>query len=154
MDSGKVEAPFWSYKLGLDNGWIPNDPREVLGACSKLGITPTTPWDGKIPPTATGGAGAGNIAPGVEAGYPWPPPAFADEGDASSLPTYTPTGPISTLPAPTFTNSKGQPIDAGNGWFNPNDSPDGMYVPVAGCKYPDPWDSVGVAVPPPCPAAR
>ncbi|KAL0567110.1 hypothetical protein V5O48_014886, partial [Marasmius crinis-equi] len=29
--SGKVESPAWSYSLGLQNGWIPKDPREANG---------------------------------------------------------------------------------------------------------------------------
>jgi hypothetical protein len=28
--TGKIRAPFWSYKLGLDNGWIPKNPRDAL----------------------------------------------------------------------------------------------------------------------------
>ena len=98
------------------------------------------------------GPGAGQIPADADTRYPWPPYSLNNQPDAQILPTYTPTGPIPTLPAPTFVNSKGEQIDAGNGWFNPNDSPDGMYVPVAGCQYPDDWESVGVAVPPPCPA--
>ena len=31
--TGKVEAPFWSYKLGLEQGWMPKDPREAIGTC-------------------------------------------------------------------------------------------------------------------------
>ncbi|EDR10975.1 glycoside hydrolase family 5 protein, partial [Laccaria bicolor S238N-H82] len=31
--SGTVETPAWSYQLGLENGWMPKDPRQAIGAC-------------------------------------------------------------------------------------------------------------------------
>ena len=32
--TGTVQAPLWSYKLGLENGWMPKDPREAVGKCA------------------------------------------------------------------------------------------------------------------------
>ena len=64
----------------------------------------------------------------------------------AQLPMYTPTGVINVLPAPTYTDSKGQVIPAGNGWFNAQDTVLAP-VPVAGCTYPDQWDSHNAAIP-------
>ncbi|KAG8896576.1 hypothetical protein FRB99_008828 [Tulasnella sp. 403] len=53
--SGQVEAPLWSYSLGLQNGWVPKDPRLSTGVCG--GGSPATP----LKATMTGGAGSGQI---------------------------------------------------------------------------------------------
>ena len=36
--TGTVQAPLWSYQLGLEGGWIPPDPRKALGTCAALGV--------------------------------------------------------------------------------------------------------------------
>ena len=138
--TGTVQAPAWSYKLGLDNGWVPLDPRQADGACGN-----TNPWTPPLLSWQTGGAGAGNVPPGVANTYPWPPANIANGGPVNQLPAYKPTGPIPTLPPPAFPN-------AGNGWNNPADQV-GMDVEVPGCQYLDPW--VGNAAPPVplCPGA-
>jgi glucan 1,3-beta-glucosidase len=96
----------------------------------------------------TGGAGAGIISPAQTSLYPYPPvtlevPAYA----ASLLPSYTSTGAISTLPPPTYTNTKGAKINAGDGWFDAQDTM-AAPTPIAGCNYPNAWDAVSAALPP------
>lgn len=131
----------WSYKLGVENGWIPPDPRAAVGKCQAFGGD-TAPFAGTYSSWQTGGAGAGTIA--VAASYPWPPATIAgvDGVVYAALPTYTPTGVISTLPPPQLTPS----VPEGNGWFNPQDVA-GAMVTVAGCNYPNAWDSVGAVAP-------
>ncbi|KAJ2922815.1 hypothetical protein H1R20_g14280, partial [Candolleomyces eurysporus] len=143
-ERGIVEAPLWSYQLGLKNGWMPTDPRTVVGTCASVG-GPSTTWDGTFQPYMTGGAGAG-LATGA-GGYPWPPTTINGVGAAAiELPAYTATGTIATLPAPTFTGSSGQSISSGNGWFNPDDTALAP-TPVAGCTYPDAWNAEDAANP-------
>ncbi|KAJ7578702.1 glycoside hydrolase family 5 protein [Mycena floridula] len=145
--TGKVEAPHWSYKLGLDEGWMPQDPRDAIGTCGN-----SNPWTPPLASWQTGGSGAGKVAPGVLAAHPWPPSSINNAGDADSVPTYTATGAIPTLPGPTFTAAAGATatasVDVGNGWQNPADT-DGLMVEVAGCNYLDPW--IGPDAAPPSP---
>ncbi|KAK7031276.1 hypothetical protein VNI00_013527 [Paramarasmius palmivorus] len=105
--SGKVECPAWSYKLGLDNGWMPTDPREADGYCgSKFEFNQT------IQP----GSGSVNYAQ-----YPWPPTSIRNAGSPSTMPRYTPTGAVPTLPGGTLTVSGAKAtktVDVGNGWAN------------------------------------
>ncbi|KAH9477953.1 putative glucan 1,3-beta-glucosidase D [Psilocybe cubensis] len=145
-NKGIVEAPLWSYKLGLERGWMPKDPRTVIGACGP----PTGPsWGGKFESWMTGGAGAGSV-PIQTAQYPWPPAQLADGNVVSQLPLYTSTGTPVTLPMPTFTDSNGQAVSVtANGWFNPNDNGPAP-TPIAGCSYPDPWNANGVPIPAGC----
>ena len=87
----------------------------------------------------TGGTGAGEIAPTVTQAYDvWPPPALAT---ISSLPvpTYTATGTVPVLPTQTFAAGVNASAD---GWANDADTDPGM-VPIANCKYPDPWNPGG-----------
>jgi glucan 1,3-beta-glucosidase len=95
----------------------------------------------------TGGAGAGTLIPSETLQYPFPPITLeAPSIAASFLPSYTSTGAISTLPAPTYTNSKGSTISAGDGWFNTQDILDAP-TPIAGCAYPNAWDAISVTLP-------
>jgi len=136
--TGKVESPSWSYQLGLQNGWMPTDPRAAAGACGN-----TSPWAPPLKPYQTGGAGAGQIDAAVLASVAWPPPSISGGGAAAALPVYTPTGQVPTLPVPTFTATAS--IDAGNGWANAADTA-GLMVAVASCSYLDPW--IGSGAPP------
>ncbi|KAF9483864.1 exo-beta-1,3-glucanase [Pholiota conissans] len=146
--SGKVETPAWSYQLGLENGWMPTDPREAIGTCGN-----TNPWSPPLTPAQTGGAGAGNIPANAVANLAWPPASLSTGGPVSALPSYTPTGTIVTLPPPTFTSTSGKSaINAGSGWANNGDTTP-MNVPIQGCTYPDPWVDPNSAVPPTCAAA-
>lgn len=150
--AGIVQAPLWSYQLGLQNGWMPADPRQAAGKCAALGITGTQ-FDGTYLPWQTGGAGAGTIAPSATALYAqWPPASIngiGNLGDAAGLPTYTSTGTVATLPPPTFTASA---VNAGNGWYNSADTAGGVTT-VQGCSYPDPWAAEGIPIPAACAGA-
>ncbi|QRW00896.1 Cellulase (glycosyl hydrolase family 5 protein) [Ceratobasidium sp. AG-Ba] len=133
---GTVASPMWSYKLGLENGFMPTDPREADGACSN-----TSPWNGPLPASKTGGAGAGTIDGAYAAAHAWPPATLAGIPNAGVLPTYTATASVVTLKPATYTAAG---VDPGNGWANGKDQ-GGMYTPVAGCAYPNSWDAVGAA---------
>lgn len=155
--TGQVEAPFWSYQLGLEQGWMPTDPRTAAGACAAQGVS----GDNFQPPLEswqTGGAGAGNIPASVSQSWAWPPTSITAATDASLLPQYTPTGVNPTLPVPTFSSAStatgtATSIDAGSGWLNPQDT-QGAYVEIPGCSYPDPWGGLLVPIPTaPCAAA-
>ncbi|KAF8894486.1 glycoside hydrolase family 5 protein [Infundibulicybe gibba] len=144
--SGKVESPAWSYQLGLQQGWMPQDPRDATGACGNA-----SPWTPPLQSWQIGGNGAGNIPASVTSALSWPPPSISNAGAVTLLPSYTPTGPVPTLPAPTLTSSGSKATataDAGNGWANPNDKA-GMMVQIPGCSYLDPW--VGPTAAPPSP---
>lgn len=125
---------------------MPKDPREAQGVCKNA-----NPWSPPLQAWQTGGAGAG-IPPSVSTGLSWPPPAISLGGPIASLPSYTATGPLITLPVPTFTHSSGATatasINAGSGWANAADTA-GMNVPVSSCSYLDPW--IGPTAAPPSP---
>lgn len=144
--TGTVESPAWSYQLGLQNGWMPTDPRAAIGTCGN-----SSPWSPPLSSWQTGGAGAGQIPASAVTSLAWPPPTISSGGSITLLPSYTPTGAIPTLPAPTFTQSGATPtatINAGNGWANSADTL-GSYVPIPTCTYLDPWVDPGTAPPSP-----
>ena len=140
-----VQAPLWSYKLGLENGWMPKDPREAVGKCASLGVD-GEPFNGQYQPWQTGGAGAGNIEPAATQDLVWPPASFTDvpAGEMALLPQYTPTGTVVTLPPPTFTASGTASV--GNGWFNTQDNAPAVTA-IAGCAYPDAWNAEDAQIP-------
>ncbi|CAE6445133.1 hypothetical protein ACGC1H_004946 [Rhizoctonia solani] len=132
-----VAAPLWSYKHGLENGYMPTDPREATGACG--GGSPVGP----LAASKTGGVGAGTIPASYSTARTWPPPSLSGIPNAAALPTYTATGTIRSLSPAEFTGAPG--LNPGNGWANAGDQ-GGMYVPVAGCSYPSSaWDDAIVA---------
>jgi len=153
-----VRAPFWSYQLGLQQGWMPTDPRQASGQCANAGFT------GQLESWQTGGAGADQIPAATSAAMPWPPlslnnagpvnSAINNEGPVALLPSYTPTGTQITLPGPTFTpTNPSATISAGNGYFNPSVTT-GAYVAIPVCTYYSEYDAVTlppptVACPPP-----
>jgi len=140
---GTSSCPMWDYRLGLQQGWIPKDPRVAVGYCAGV-LGASQPFDGNYPATATGGAGAGTLDPVVSASNPFPPATVSPNFPGASLPTYTPTGAIHTLPGPTFTAAP--KVNVGSGWNNPADTAL-AYVPVSSCQYPNAWDAVTVALP-------
>jgi glucan 1,3-beta-glucosidase len=153
--SGTVEAPFWSYQLGLQEGFMPPDPRDSVGICQQQGVTNV--WTPPLQSWQTGGAGAGTINPTWYSSLGQFPPTTLPNIDAAAitnLPTYTGTGSVITLPPPTYTPLNPQTtIDAGDGWKDPQDTAP-AYAPVAGCPYLDPWSGVGAPIPSaPCPGA-
>ncbi|KAI0633647.1 glycoside hydrolase [Trametes polyzona] len=146
-----VQAPLWSYKLGLEGGWMPKDPRAAAGTCQKFGVAPQ-PFDGPFQPWQTGGAGAGTIAPEATASIaPWPPTlavAHVPTPSASLLPQYTSTGTPVTLPPQTLapTASVTPTVSAGNGWFDAKDTAPAVG-PISACAYPNAWDAIGAQIP-------
>ncbi|KAF9512116.1 glycoside hydrolase family 5 protein [Hydnum rufescens UP504] len=148
--TGRVESPHWSYRLGLEQGWMPLDPRSASGTCASQGVN--SPFNGPLQSWQTGGSGAGTITPSQISLYQaWPPASLSASGgpinDAAVLPTYTPTGSLTTLPPPTLTmRSSSATINAGNGWQDPSDTAS-AYTPIAGCSYPDGWNAGAAATP-------
>jgi glucan 1,3-beta-glucosidase len=106
-----------------------------------------TPFDGTYLAYQTGG-GDGIIDASDVADYgPWPPTSIGLVADATLLPTYTPTGPVPTLPTESFpTPTPSVSINGGDGWYNSADTSSGM-ITVAGCTYPNAWDATAAAVP-------
>ncbi|KAI0073577.1 glycoside hydrolase [Panus rudis PR-1116 ss-1] len=159
--AGRVEAPLWSYKLGLENGWMPTDPREAIGVCASLGVRATNAFDGAYAPWQTGGAGADKIAASVTANYDTWPPASINNADApaAQLPMYTSTRSPVTLPpitlsptavsAGTATVTVTPTATGGNGWANSADTAS-MVTPVSGCSYPDAWRALDLPAPTAC----
>ncbi|KAI0666164.1 glycoside hydrolase [Trametes maxima] len=136
--TGKVEAPLWSYQLGLENGWIPTDPREALGLCQSLGYAQNVPWDGQYQSWQTGGASAGQIAATAVASFSqYPPPEISNVSgeNPAQLPMFTATSAVPTLPTPTFSAAT---VTAGDGWADAADT-SLAAAPVAGCVYPNAW---------------
>ncbi|KAI0341763.1 glycoside hydrolase [Trametopsis cervina] len=136
--TGKVESPAWSYQLGLEEGWMPKDPRKASGTCGN-----SSPFQPPLQSWQLGGQGADQIPAAFSSSYAWPPTTIANAGSATLLPTYTQTGPIPTLAAPTFTSASA--VNVGNGWANTADN-SGIAVAIPTCSYLDPW--VGAADPP------
>ncbi|TBU22967.1 glycoside hydrolase [Dichomitus squalens] len=140
-----VQAPLWSYQLGLEGGWMPKDPRQAAGTCAKFGA-PVPAWDGAFQPWQTGGAGAGQIAPeAAQNVMAWPPPKLQNAGGGGGpLPQYASKGTPVTLAPPTFPATA--TVKVGNGWANPQD--DGPAVtPIPGCAYPNAWDALEAQAP-------
>ncbi|TBU45754.1 glycoside hydrolase [Dichomitus squalens] len=131
--TGNVTSPAWSYSLGLEQGWMPTDPRVSEGVCEN-----TDPFNPPLQPWQTGGAGAGQVPQTVLDSFAWPPQSLTNEANLATLPTYTQTGSLVTLPGPTFTSVSGVTVSTGNGWNQPTDTAQ-MFVPVATCGYLDPW---------------
>lgn len=127
---------------------MPTDPRSAIGAC---GPDRGPPFDGTFEPWMTGGVSTTVLDIDAQtAQYPFPPLSIANApGPVDLLPTYTTSGTIATLPAPTYTDLNGNPISGGNGWFNPQDTTPAP-TPIQGCTYPDAWDAQDVPVPAQC----
>lgn len=147
--TNSVQSPMWSYQLGLQNGWIPTDPRTAAGTCAALGVTGPQ-FDGVYQAYQTGGPGAGTIVASSVTSYGQYPPTPINGlpvgAIQSLLPTYTSTSVVPTLPPPTFSPSPSPSVSAGNGWF---DSGDTGLAPtqVQGCTYPNAWDAVSSPMP-------
>lgn len=160
-----IANPMWNYQLGLEQGWVPTNPRTAIGACPSLvssnGFTMayTTQPAPTLAPWMTGGAGAGTISDqAMLTSYSvWPPSsigAAASTGPyitpASNLPTYTQTAGIVTLPAPPQPTSwpagYSSSVNVGSGWVQNSDKAS-FYTAVSGCSYPNPWSGAGVAAP-------
>ncbi|KAK7685287.1 hypothetical protein QCA50_011650 [Cerrena zonata] len=138
--TGKVQSPFWSYQLGLENGWMPTDPREAIGTCDQLGVPFNLPFTTTFQSWQTGGPGAGQIAQtAINALSQFPPPSLSNVNGANPtlLPHYTATSTIPTLPVPTFSAAT---TSAGDGWADSHDTVSAA-APIQGCVYPDAWNA-------------
>ncbi|KIK51604.1 glycoside hydrolase family 5 protein [Collybiopsis luxurians FD-317 M1] len=138
---GTSSSPLWHYKLGLQQGWIPSDPREAIGHCASV-LQSSQIFDGIYPTTATG-----TVAPAQTSSHAFPPPSLSPSFSGTQmplLPTYTATGKVKTLFAPTFTAAPSAIV--GTGWNNTADTAS-AYVTVAGCSYPDSWNAVNASLP-------
>jgi aryl-phospho-beta-D-glucosidase BglC (GH1 family) len=141
--TGKVEAPFWSYKLAIQEGWAPLDPRDSQGHCASLGAVGNT-WTGTLSGAQIGADPA--AVPATLTSYTWPPATLAGT-PVAQLAQYTVGGPVPTLPVPTFSGPAAtSTASVGTGWHDPTDTTL-MAIPVAGCTYPDGWDALTAAVP-------
>lgn len=148
-------------RLGLENGFMPRNPRLSTGACPAIlagqGLTLTSNPAPALVPWMTGGAGAGTIqTPAQLVDFAWPPAAI-DGTPVANLPTYTPTGVVPTLPVPNPTSYPAgfsSTADAGGEAWQSRVNSGGYYAPVAGCPYPNPWEGAGADIPAvPCPGA-
>ncbi|KAI0029788.1 glycoside hydrolase family 5 protein [Vararia minispora EC-137] len=138
--SGEIEAPLWSYQLGLRNGWIPSDPRTFVGTCAALG-TAEQPWNGTFAGWQTG-APTSSVAPSSRTSLAFPPSLSNIVVPMTLLPTYTPTGTITTLSVPTTFTRAPKSVTAGvDGWFDKQDTAGGVTT-VAGCGYPDEYNGI------------
>ncbi|KAJ7071561.1 glycoside hydrolase [Mycena amicta] len=153
--NGIVSSPLWSYKAGLDGGWMPTDPRVAVGKCAQVGAA-GQPWVGTFSSWQTGGAGAGTVDPNARSTWGQWPPATISNAKGSILLTYTATATIPSLTyavptiVPTGTASESvvsMPAESmGNGWANAADTTLAM-APVAGCTYPDAFNALGLPAP-------
>ncbi|KAJ7845429.1 exo-beta-1,3-glucanase [Mycena olivaceomarginata] len=147
---GTSSNPLWHYQLGLERGWIPKDPREAIGHCASV-LGSSQIFDGTLPASATG-AGPTAVDAAQTSLHTFPPTALLPSITGTQmalLPTYTATGKVTTLFAPTFTSAPTAAV--GSGWNNSADTAL-AYVAIAGCAYPNAWDAVTAAVPAaPCP---
>lgn len=139
--------PMWHYRLGLREGWVPQDPRSAIGACAAMGVTGEE-FSGTYPSAwMTGGAGADEIPASVSNAYPWPPASFTNvaAGQMTLLPQYTTTGTPVTMPAETFTSpGSSETINVGDGWANAQDDTRSAFVPISGCSYPPEYSAQDV----------
>ncbi|KAF7364585.1 Glycoside hydrolase family 5 protein [Mycena venus] len=148
---GVVRSPLWSYKLGLEGGWMPTDPRTANGKCGSIGVSGTQ-FDGTYSAWQTGGSHAGTIDPAARSEYGQWPPATLSAVDApmTLLPTYTATGSLATLtyitPTPASSATVTPTASIPNGWFNAADNTPGITA-VAGCTYPDAWRALTLPAP-------
>ncbi|KAI0825018.1 glycoside hydrolase [Trametes gibbosa] len=145
--SGRPESPAWSYQLGIQEGWMPTDPRDSQGACDS-----SEPFIGPLKAWMTGGSGAGQIPATAQAALAWPPPSLTNIDDTATIPQYTQTGSPISLPALTITAVSGETTSTSTegSWNNPSDTAR-LWVPIASCGYLDPWMGPS-ASPDPCPA--
>jgi len=146
MTSGTIGSPLWSYKDGLQGGWIPTDPRSASGMCSSIGSTGLT-FTGNYVPSQTGG-GDGALEPSVTQSFGvWPPTDISSvAADITLVPTYTNTVSPYTLPPATFTPAPTKSVSEGDGWADAADT-SGSVTTVSGCTYPDAWDSNAQTMP-------
>ena len=139
-----------SSQLGLQNGWMPKDPRQATGKCAALGDEAPQQFNGQFKSWQTGGAGAGTVSAAAASSAAWPPATISNaNGPVSDLPMYTSTGSVVTLSPPTLTATPTRSISIGDGWYDSSDTGSGVTV-MQGCTYPLAWSASGSPVPSKC----
>lgn len=144
---GYDSSPFWHYKRGLEQGWVPSDPRSAAGTCASLGIGGGV-FKGVFPASATGG-GPNTIAADQVSSYGSFPPASMGPSPSFTaqqiavFPTFTPTGSPVTLRQAAMATG----VVVGNGWHDPQDTA-GAYTTVSGCSYPDYYNATAASLVP------
>jgi glucan 1,3-beta-glucosidase len=146
--------PAWNYKLGLQQGWIPSDLNAALSepvcldlassiTTSSINSASATTWSGTLSAWQTGAASSYPVT--IAASNTWPPATLQTTTTqnqtipASSLPQYTKTGTVYSLPAPTYTISqKSEATPTIGNWYNSGDTSP-MWVAIAGCAMPSPY---------------
>lgn len=150
---GYAPSPFWHYKLGVENGWIPTDPRTAGGYCKSINVGGdqvservihrlsgsrliVSQFAGTFPASATGGVSSSQALANSSSWSAWPPtslgPSFTNTAQIALFPTLTRTGTPVTLATPShFYN-----VTMGGGWAFSSDS-QAAYTAVAGCTYPE-----------------
>ncbi|KAL7420697.1 hypothetical protein Q5752_004648 [Cryptotrichosporon argae] len=140
---GYPSSPFWHYKLGLEQGWIPTDPRVAGGYCNGIGVGGDY-FNGTFPASATGALTTASIAADQLASYSaWPPTSLGPSFTAAQIslfPTLTRTGAPITLATPTHSAN----ATIGAGWAYAADSV-GAWTTVAGCLYPDEYNATAAS---------
>lgn len=129
---------------------MPTDPRSAVGTCASLGVVGDQ-FDETYAASQTGGVASPTIDPAfIQSFSAWPPASMSglpDGGNIEFQPTYTATGAVSTLPIDsTAVSDAPKTLSVGDGWADAADTTPGV-TEVAGCTYPDPWNSVGVTMP-------
>ncbi|CAE6427831.1 unnamed protein product, partial [Rhizoctonia solani] len=119
--TGQVNSPLWSYKLGLERGYMPTDPRTATGSCGN-----SNPRTGTFTPHTQD-----SITAAYRAAHPFPPRAIVEA--TGGLATYTETGTPVIMPAPEFSGVS-IPTKQSGTWEHD-------WTPIAGCTYPDPWNA-------------
>ncbi|WVQ73642.1 hypothetical protein IAR50_003222 [Cryptococcus sp. DSM 104548] len=147
---GYATSPMWHYKLGLEQGWVPKDPRVAGGYCSGIGIGGDQ-FEGTYPSSAIGSF-ASTATPTIDASQlashsAWPPTALGPSPSYSAaqislFPTLTQTGTKNVLATATHPAN----VTLGGGWANAADTT-GAWVMVNGCDYPDEYDATAATVP-------
>ena len=143
--TGYAPNPMWNYKLGMEQGWMPTDPRDHVGVCASVvpaqgfpAPDPTATFTAFPSPWMTGGAGAGTIAADQLASYgQWPPTSMREPVGtlATNLPRYTSTGTPITMSATTptaYPSGVSATVAVGSGWANTADTAP-YATPIATC---------------------
>jgi glucan 1,3-beta-glucosidase len=139
--------PMWHYRLGWQQGWIPRNPRNVIGFCQREASVASNPFYTFANNGMTGGADGQVVLP--TGSFPWPPASMNSvaAGDMSRIPQYTPTATQVTLAGPTYTAPGAQKaFDFGSGWANPSDK-QLAFAPIEGCEYMNEYSALDEAIP-------
>lgn len=146
------------FRLALQEGYMPRNPRDALGACTALvaeagaGVSMVANPAPTLSSWMTGGAGAGTLLNQAQSASfgAWPPSSIgASPTPTAFLPTYTNTGKIITMSASTptaYPSGYSSVINPGNGWKQASDVTS-FATPVAGCLYPNAWSGVEASIP-------